>query len=59
MNIDFAQSAADLLRVSLALAVEGRAMHNVIKASLAYHTAFLVEHPQKLEMSGNAARKDA
>jgi hypothetical protein len=39
VNIDFAQNTADSLRASLALAVEGSAMRNAIKATLAYHTA--------------------
>jgi len=45
--------------MSLALAEEGSAMHKAIKYTLAYHTAFMVEHHQKLEMSGNDAREDA
>ena len=34
-------------------------MHNASKATLAYHTALMIEYHQKLEMSGNAAREDA
>ena len=59
VNIDFAQSAVDSLRASLALVKEGSVMHNAVKAALAYHTALMVEHHQKNEMSGNAAREDA
>jgi hypothetical protein len=33
--------------------------HNVIKAVLAYCIALMVEHHQKNEISGNAAREDA
>jgi len=33
--------------------------HNAIKAALAYYIALMVEHHQKNEISGNAARDDA
>ena len=59
VKVYFAKSAADSLRVSLALAEEGNAMHNATKAALAYHTILMAEHLQKIEMSGNAAREDA
>jgi hypothetical protein len=59
VNVDFAQSTADSWLVSLAIAEDGNATHNAINAALAYHTAFMVEHHQKIEMSGNAAREDA
>ena len=59
VNIDFAQSARDSLRASLALVEEDIVMHNAIKAAPAYNTALMVEHRQLLEMSGNAAREDA
>ncbi len=56
VNIHFAKSAADSLRVSLALAEECNAMHIAITAALAYHTVLMVDHHQKLEVSGNVAR---
>ena len=45
--------------MSLALVEEGSALHNTPKAAFAYHTVLMVEHHQKIEMSGNSARKDA
>jgi hypothetical protein len=59
VSTDFAQTAADSFRASLALAEEGSAMHNSIKAALAFHTALMAEHHYKIEISGNAAREDA
>jgi hypothetical protein len=47
------------MRASLALAEEGSAMHNAIKAFPAYHMALMVKHHQNLEMSGNTVREDA
>ncbi len=41
VNVDFAQSSADSLRASLALAEEDNALHNAITAALAYHTALV------------------
>jgi hypothetical protein len=34
-------------------------MHNAIKAAIAYHTALMVEHHHKIEISSNVAREDA
>jgi hypothetical protein len=56
---DFAESAADSLHASLDLAEEGSAMHNSIKATLAFHSALMANHHHKIEISGNAAREDA
>ena len=46
-------------RLSHYLAKEGNAMYNAISAALACHTALVVDHHQKLEMSGNAASENA
>jgi hypothetical protein len=47
VSADFAQSAANSVRVSLALAEEGTAMYNSIKAALAFHSALMADHQQK------------
>ena len=59
MNNDFARDAVDSLRASFALVVEDIAMHNAIKATLAYHIAIMIKHHQKLEVSKNGAREEA
>ena len=59
VSTDFAQSAADALRASLALAEEGSAMHNSIKAALAFRSALMADYRYKIEISCNAAREDA
>jgi hypothetical protein len=56
VNADFAQSAADLLRASLALAEESSPLHNAVTAALAYHLALIDDHHKKLEVSDNYSR---
>ncbi len=59
LSPDFAHSATYLLRASLALDEEGSAMHNSIKAALAFHLALMTDHHHKIEISSNVAREDA